>query len=965
VVGLSPRSGASGAQRWLAPWQVDEVLVDGLSACTVGKGVASVLCGEPGIGKTSTLARYETAAERCGVAVASARCKRSEQRHPFGVVRQLFEPVLSALSFGQLQRVLSPATLGIRHVVGVDGDQGIAHDTKAEALDAKRAPLDFALYRLTLDLARSMPLTLVVDDAHFADTASLSFLEHLVRRLAGVPAQVVLTTCWGVQGAHGLLGEIAKAPGASVFRLAGLSAGDTAQLLGDSVGPCTPQEVEIVMAATMGNPALITQLVEAATSCFGSDAGEGLRCGILPRGGAEDFLAALVTETPAVAAVADAVAILDGDGDTACLTRVSELEPNAVAEALTVLRGAHLIKGDPSPRFVHPIVRDSLLSDMGSALRSRAECAAVEALMAAGADVQCVARHLIHVRSGQYRDAVRVLRAASHGALRADAADLSVRLLRRALEEAPDEDLLGELLLDLGWALFYAGDPDAQHLLQRSVLLLREDKARRRAALRLAHVLGVSNDTSRALEIFTEHCAASPAQDGLPAAAGRSAGTAAINVLSALCGSTPQSRTDLPVPRALPLSTTLNTRAACTVAELFKYALHGTNRQGCRDAAVASLLTGDATSAGGWLDAITAVAVLSWTDDLELAAEGCATLAAAAPAAAPAELSLLRALRADVALRGGQLATAARAEQASPGAPTAWDAIVVATRIRALVEQGLATEASHLLGRLRFGANGALFKALQLAARAEQRCATGNTLASKADWVECGRQLRSIGVSNPAVVPWRSRLSMIVLGLGDATTAERLAAEEVHLATVWGAARPLGIALRAQGLAVGGSQGLEILRIAAGHLTSSGDVLDLARTLTDLGVAELRARNVSTARDELRRALDIANDCGAVASSRRAHRELLAAGAKPRRTALSGFESLTPSERRTVKLAAEGRTNSQIATGLFVGQRTVEIHLSNAYRKLGIAGRSQLLQVLPVESMLAAPGAPRSDPRHS
>lgn len=66
----------------------------------------------------------------------------------------------------------------------------------------------------------------------------------------------------------------------------------------------------------------------------------------------------------------------------------------------------------------------------------------------------------------------------------------------------------------------------------------------------------------------------------------------------------------------------------------------------------------------------------------------------------------------------------------------------------------------------------------------------------------------------------------------------------------------------------------------------------------------------------------------------------------PRRIALSGRESLTPSERRVSQLAAEGLTNKEIAQALFVTLRTVEMHLSNGYRKLGIASRRQLAVAL-------------------
>jgi DNA-binding NarL/FixJ family response regulator len=70
--------------------------------------------------------------------------------------------------------------------------------------------------------------------------------------------------------------------------------------------------------------------------------------------------------------------------------------------------------------------------------------------------------------------------------------------------------------------------------------------------------------------------------------------------------------------------------------------------------------------------------------------------------------------------------------------------------------------------------------------------------------------------------------------------------------------------------------------------------------------------------------------------------ELLVAGAKPRRRRISGPDSLTPAERRVATAAAGGATNREIAQNLFVSLRTVEMHLTNTYRKLGASSRTEL-----------------------
>ena len=85
-------------------------------------------------------------------------------------------------------------------------------------------------------------------------------------------------------------------------------------------------------------------------------------------------------------------------------------------------------------------------------------------------------------------------------------------------------------------------------------------------------------------------------------------------------------------------------------------------------------------------------------------------------------------------------------------------------------------------------------------------------------------------------------------------------------------------------------------------------------------------------------------------------RELLATGARPRRTALTGPDALTGAERRVAGLAADGLSNRQIAQHLFITLPTVESHLRHAFQKLGITSRTslsaQLASELPAPSGL-------------
>jgi DNA-binding CsgD family transcriptional regulator len=137
-----------------------------------------------------------------------------------------------------------------------------------------------------------------------------------------------------------------------------------------------------------------------------------------------------------------------------------------------------------------------------------------------------------------------------------------------------------------------------------------------------------------------------------------------------------------------------------------------------------------------------------------------------------------------------------------------------------------------------------------------------------------------------------------------------------------------------------------LLDESVSSLSDSPAVLERARSLTELGAALRRAGQRASARERLGEALDLAARCGARPLGARARDELRATGARPRREWRTGVEALTPSELRIVRLAAEGRTNREIAHELYVTLKTVEGHLARAYTKLGIEGRPQLAEAL-------------------
>ena len=240
------------------------------------------------------------------------------------------------------------------------------------------------------------------------------------------------------------------------------------------------------------------------------------------------------------------------------------------------------------------------------------------------------------------------------------------------------------------------------------------------------------------------------------------------------------------------------------------------------------------------------------------------------------------------------------------------------------------------------------------------RAAAGNHLAASEELRSCALDHPVLGGENPADLPWRSAAALSLAELGRLEEAQDLAADEVRRAQHFGAARAIGIALRAQALVGPGEELRNGLLAALDVLAASPARLEHARVLVDLGATFRADGQRSAAREPLLEALALAARCGARALQRRAKAELAAIGIRPRTTDQTGADSLTPSELRVAELAAAGGTNREIAQTLFVTEKTVETHLGRSFRKLNISSRRHL------PDMLAhAAGGSAQRPRHA
>jgi len=227
-----------------------------------------------------------------------------------------------------------------------------------------------------------------------------------------------------------------------------------------------------------------------------------------------------------------------------------------------------------------------------------------------------------------------------------------------------------------------------------------------------------------------------------------------------------------------------------------------------------------------------------------------------------------------------------------------------------------------------------------LVARGRLRIAEGKVREGAGDLMWCGQRLEAYDVPWPG--DWRVFAAPALASLGESQPAARLAREHLAIARRVGTPGALGRSLRSAGLSIGGREGLELLEEAVSLLERSSARLELAHALADLGAELGRTGRRREGRDAQRRAIELADACGAISLGERARAELHSGPGRRPRTELTGPGSLTGAEWRVCRQVAEGHTNREVAQALFVTEKTIERHLSSAYHKLGIRSRFQL-----------------------
>ncbi len=873
-----------------------------------GTAASAVLAGEFGMGKSALLRTAAALAADAGFTVATATGSRLESHLAGGLVRQLADA---------LEEPGAPPRPPVAELCGPAGE--------SEALDL--------FFRIVRDATDRGPLFLGIDNIHLADAWSMRCLAYIRNRVLDLPVLIVLTSVVGYPPHRevALLDVVGSMP--LTITLNGLGDAAAAEILGLAPG----ELASACREATGGNPVLL----------------QALRPRLLPGADPHELGSSLigqvlttrVQEFPHAPAILHAAAILGEDAGFDLLARLAGVDELDALQAIDTLVRLHVLNNSDQPTLTYSFVRNSLLKDMPQTTRAVNHSRAAKLLTEAGAPPERVAAHLLEATSIRIPWAVDVLRLSARDAVFSGQAELAARHLRRALEERLTSGRRMAVLLQLAHAEFQFDPPGAAKRVREAVDTVGNRETA--AYIATAMLLSLCGGQDARLGISAAGQIAARLDAGGPDAVWPLLCMTYLAEAGSRLGPPPEFR-DFEEQWA-PLTDPAAQRSRSALL------------------ALDAVRSGDSAqdAVGHFADALTG-------DDGELFEQHYFfTLATAVLSDEPAHVDrLCRVLDVerepwDVHVPHGALPTLARgiALQASGdlqrasvhfesllrrfdergGTTTCPVGVLCAAKlVECWVDLGRFEAATSLLDRMDFVASQGLFTHTYLLyARGRLRVATGYTRFGFEDLLSCGRRLAHHGMRFPGFVPWRAHAARAALALGQTDDAARLAEEDINASARWGAARPLGTALTTLGLVREDDEAERALQKAITTLRSSPSRLQLATALTELGTLQARHGQSEKAIETLRQAVELSEQCGARPLARRAAEELRSAR-RALTPAKDNEHGLTRQENRIAVMAAQGLTNREIATALHLTRRTVELHLSGAYRKLGIPGRAEL-----------------------
>ncbi|GAA2048276.1 LuxR C-terminal-related transcriptional regulator [Catenulispora yoronensis] len=907
-------------------------LSDLLERCRDGNQQIAMVSGAVGMGKTRLVHTFAEHVLGAGGRFCEATASRVERGLQFGVLSQLFlSPALPAWVRERATGQLAVRTVltGRDEIDPLGGDEaivsGVAHNLSALILD---------MFEET-----GRTLVLAVDDAQHADPASLRCLASVANRLRRAPMFLLVTAANGAQPLDPtFLADLPPARSRRI-RLRPLGPGPVQALLAAQVGDAAAVRLAPdCLRLSGGNPAIVRGLIEDLRH---QPAEAALRVGA-------ETTAALVgilhRSDPALLRAAQWSALVAEQTSVATTARLAGQDLGTMERMLDLLeQGGVLREG----RFREPALRKAVLDGLTPDQRADMHAAAAEALWLEGARASVIADHLLLAGRHDGVWTAAVLNEAAEQALADAEVGSALGYLRLAHSLATDETtrtqtrgLLSraEWRIDPALAMRHHGYPTSAELgdlthdgtiLTRVSGLLWFGRAEEAGqAMRQAAARGGEDPRYRA-RLDAHRAWSSLLFPGRAEAVGVEELAARFHLGGAASGVTGGAAN---VALALTVGMlTDETGESATVAErvLHEFRLEERTLPVLLSAVIALSFGGRLDEAGKWADLLQ-----------QNAAEH----------RAPTWNALFTVARALTALRQGDVTLAEiRAREALELNPAgSWGVSVglpLSVLLQACTAMGRYNEAfNHLRTPVPDAVFETPFGLLYLQAQGRVHYAREDLSSALRDFETVGRLAGEWRMDYPALVPWRTDAALTLLRMDEPQAAHDLVNEQLKLLTPRHT-RERGISLRV--LAACSDPAKRPLRLsqAVKELQVSGDRLELAYALADLGVAYHALGEISQARRISQRAFQIARQCGARALTGSLLPQTDAVQAAEEAAERQGSKpgsALSQAERRVAALAADGYTNRQIAGKLFITVSTVEQHLTKVYSKLNVTRRHDL-----------------------
>jgi DNA-binding CsgD family transcriptional regulator len=901
-------------------------LQQGLEDARHGQGTALVIRGVPGVGKTALITAAASRAE--DFLILTVTGTQSESDLPFGALASLLRPVLH-----RIDRLPSVQAVSLRAALGLESDTQV-----------QRLACYAGVMSLLADAASHRPVAVVIDDFQWVDATSQQALLFALRRLESDPVAFLIAVRDGEP-------EQPRLTGLSELHLDGLGEAPARELLRAGGRPVAEPVAARVWAATAGNPLALAEVARQLSA----DQLAGLEplSDPLPIGGT--LMAAYarrVGQLPAATRQALILAAASYTGSAAAVTSALEalglpLGALEAAEAEGLLRlengGLH---------WRHPLVRAAVYQQAAPRERRAAHQA-----LAAVADESALAEHRAwHLAAAAVvpdEAVATALEQVADEAARRSALATAAHALERAASLTPNEaDRARREVAAAEYAAAVGRWDEATDLLDRSHqhssdLLLRAQSERIRARVEILR--------------------------GTPAAAQ----SRLVAVADRLAEAEPALAAEILTEAVVAHQATGDRRAYTSIASR---ALALAQQVGGQREAVAALVIAAARVAHGetesalelysrfgaaaadpalWHSAPEISAMYAYCQmSLENFAEAERLLGVmidgARAAGSVRGLTYFLAQRGLLDLRLGRTASALAAAEESvelsramlEGVMLAY-ALAILARVQAVLGQ-VRESAEHASESIRMsqsmGAHGVEAHAL----------AALSTLAvSIPDWEGVAHELECF---HPTVVEWLREpgwlqtdadLVEAYFHTADRRKAEEQLEELERRAAASGGTWAHAVSARCRGLLAADDTFDEHFKRALEWHSRAPLPLERARTELLYGHQLRRRRRRSDARAQLASASVTFHALGARVWAERADRELAAAGYGRRTPAsASPWAQLTAAEARVAQVIVQGASYQQAAAQLFLSPRTVESHLRQAYRKLGVRSRAELSRAL-------------------